>query len=242
MRDQTIQSFSHSVIHSLIMKRTSINIILFIAALWLISCNQENKQELSTKKAVYKQALKNSDYNVATQAIYDIMAMQRSETHWRDSLALIYIQQKSYRQAITVSQQQLAENPDDTLMVKVQALAYKSLNEPKNALAAYEKLYPLTQDIYHLYEIATLQYNMTRLQECMQTAKGILAHPKVKEASVSLAFNRQNQTVPLKAAVLNLQGVVAKDLDKKKEATAFFEQALLLFPDFELAKGNLEAI
>ena len=145
------------------MKSISVNTILFITILCFISCNQETKNELATKKAVYKQALQNSDYNVATQAVYDIMAINPGATHWRDSLALIYIQQKAYRQAIKVSDQQLADNPTDTLMVKVQALAYKSLNEPKNALEAYEKLYPLTQDIYHLYEIATLQYNICLL-------------------------------------------------------------------------------
>ncbi len=218
------------------------SIFLLFVALLLFSCNQTNDKELSVKQAVYHQALKNNDYNVAAQAVYDMLAMQPNATHWRDSLALIYVQQKSYRQAIKVSQQQLADDPDDTLMVKIQALSYKSLNEPKNALEAYEKLYPLTQDVYHLYEIASLQYNMTRLQECMQTARKILAHPAVEKATVSLAFNRHNQTVSLKAAVLNLQGVVAKDLDKKQEAKGFFEQALALNPDFELAKGNLEAM
>ncbi len=216
-------------------------LLLFIS-LSFIACNEGNfKSEFSNhKKEVYRQAMQNGDYEVATQAIYDILATQPSEDEWRDSLALLYAQQKAYPQALKISEQQIAKNPTDTLMLKVQALSYKSMGNPKKSLEAYEKLYPLTQNVYHLYEIATIQYSMTRLQECLVTAKSLHAHEGLGEARINLNFNQQNQVVPLKAAVYNIQGVVAKDLDKQAEAKAFFEQALKVAPDFALAKGNLE--
>ncbi len=223
------------------MKNTLYLFILFLGVA-MMSCEQGNGNELSQKKDTYKQALRNGDYSVAAQAVYDIMAIQPKSTHWRDSLALIYVQQKAFRQAIKVSEQQLADNPSDTLMVKVQALSYKALNEPKKALETYERLYPLTQDIYHLYEVASLQYNMTRLKECLQTADMLLKHPDLKKAKISLAFNRQNQIVPLEAAIFNLKGVIAKDMDKEKEAGDLFKKALAIHPEFELAKGNMEAM
>ncbi len=220
----------------------SIPYVLFFICLSFIACNESNfKSEFSGhKKEVYQQAMQNGDYEVATQAIYDILASQPSENAWRDSLALLYAQQKAYPQALKISEQQIAKNPNDTLMLKVQALSYKSMGNPKKSLEAYEKLYPLTQNVYHLYEIATIQYSMTRLQECLVTAKSLHAHKGLGEARINLNFNQQNQVVPLKAAVYNIQGVVAKDLDKQAEAKAFFEQALKVAPDFSLAKGNLE--
>jgi len=202
--------------------------LLFFIGLSFIACNQGNfKSEFSdNKKEVYRQAMQNGDYEVATQAIYDILATQPSETVWRDSLALLYIQQKAYPQALKISEQQMKAKPNDTLMLKVQALSHKALGNPKKSLEAYETLYPLTENVYHLYEIATIQYSMTRLQECLVTAKSLHAHEGLGEARINLNFNQQNQVVPLKAAVYNIQGVVAKDLDKQTEARAFFEQAL----------------
>ena len=186
--------------------------------------------------------MQNGDYEVATQAIYDILATQPSENAWRDSLALLYAQQKAYPQALKISEQQTAQNPNDTLMLKVQALAHKALGNPKKSLEVYEKLYPLTKNVYHLYEIATIQYSMTRLQECLITAQSLHQHEGLGEARIHLNFNQQNQVVPLKAAVYNIQGVVAKDLDKQTEARTFFEQALKIAPDFALAKGNLDEL
>jgi len=218
--------------------------LLFFICLSIIACNEGNfKSEFSShKKEVYRQAMQNGDYEVATQAIYDILATQPSEDAWQDSLALLYAQQKAYPQALKISEQQIAKNPTDTLMLKVQALSYKSLGNPKKSLEAYEKLYPLTQNVYHLYEIATIQYSMTRLQECLVTAQSLHKHEGLGEARINLNFNQQNQVVPLKAAVYNIQGVVAKDLDKQAEARNFFEQALKIAPDFFLAKGNLDEL
>jgi len=215
--------------------------LLFFIGLSFFACNQGNfKSEFSDhKKEVYRQAMQTGDYEVATQAIYDILATQPSQTVWRDSLALLYVQQKAYSQALKISEQQMLSNPNDTLMLKVQALSHKALGNPKKSLEAYETLYPLTENVYHLYEIATIQYSMTRLQECLVTAKSLHAHKGLGEARINLNFNQQNQVVPLKAAVYNIQGVVAKDLDKQTEARAFFEQALKVAPDFALAKGNL---
>ena len=213
---------------------------LFVC-LCFLACNQGDfKAEFSKhKKEVYRAAMQNGDYNVATQAIYDIIATQPTQTAWKDSLALLYLQKKNYPQALLIGEKQLENNPNDTLMLKVLALSYKAVGNSKKSLEAYEKLYPLTKDVYHLYEIASTQYSMTRLQECLLTAKELHAHEDLKEASINLNFNQQNQTVPLKAAVYNIQGVIAKDLDRQTEARAFFEEALKVAPEFELAKGNL---
>lgn len=221
-----------------------IRYILFFMVLCFAACQQgEFNSELAAhKKQVYRQAMQNSDAKVATQALYDILAINPRETQWVDSLALLYVQQGAYNQAIRVSQQKLTAHPQDTLMLKVQALSYKALNDNKAALKAYEQLHSLTKNVYHLYEISTIQYSMTRLQECLQTAQNIHQHPDLNTAKVNLTFNKNNQIVPLKAAVFNIQGVVAKDMNKLPEATSFFEQALSVFSDFELAKGNLAGL
>jgi Flp pilus assembly protein TadD len=46
----------------------------------------------------------------------------------------------------------------------------------------------------------------------------------------------------MKAAALNIKGIVAMDLNQESNAKNFFNQALQLFPDFALAKGNLATL
>ena len=46
----------------------------------------------------------------------------------------------------------------------------------------------------------------------------------------------------MKAAALNVKGIVAMDLNQDANAKEFFNQALQLFPDFALAKGNLATL
>ena len=48
------------------------------------------------------------------------------------------------------------------------------------------------------------------------------------------------QTVPYKAAALNIKGVIARQLNDDKTAEELFNQALAIYPDFVLAKGNIE--
>ena len=48
------------------------------------------------------------------------------------------------------------------------------------------------------------------------------------------------QTVPVSAAASNLLGVLKMDAKNFADAKADFQQALILFPQFAGAKGNLE--
>ena len=46
----------------------------------------------------------------------------------------------------------------------------------------------------------------------------------------------------MKAAALNVKGIVASDLNQDANAKQFFNEAIKIFPDFVLAKGNLAAL
>ncbi|MCS7086074.1 MAG: tetratricopeptide repeat protein, partial [Bacteroidia bacterium] len=50
------------------------------------------------------------------------------------------------------------------------------------------------------------------------------------------------QEVKFKAAALNVKGVLYKDKGDKASAKKFFEEALKIEPEFELAKNNLEEL
>ena len=46
----------------------------------------------------------------------------------------------------------------------------------------------------------------------------------------------------MKAAALNVKGIVAMDLNQDANAKEFFNQAIQAYPEFVLPKGNLTAL
>jgi hypothetical protein len=71
----------------------------------------------------------------------------------------------------------------------------------------------------------------------------IIANEASAKQNVSIRNgNGSSQNVPMKAAALNVKGIVASDLNQDANAKDFFNQAIQLFPDFALAKGNLAAL
>ena len=72
----------------------------------------------------------------------------------------------------------------------------------------------------------------------------ILADPKANEQKVAMTIGQrgQQQEVVLKAAAINMKGVLYKELGKLDMAKVQFEEALKIQADFVLAKGNLQAL
>ena len=123
------------------------------------------------------------------------------------------------------------------------AISLSSLNKNKESLEQYEALFAKTKSSFHAYQIAVLQYVLKRFGECETTVGIILNDPKSMEQKVSInADQNTNQQVPIKAAAYNIRGVMLKEMNKKDEAMESFQEALKLFPEFALAKANIEAI
>jgi len=200
------------------------------------------KQLTNYKIKAYKKALELADLNSAASAVLDILTMNENETHWQDSLALIYLNQQNFVSSASLAQQVLDKNPENMFMREISAYSFQGLGAAKQALEDYEKLYVANKNIQHGYQIATLQFNLGRFTECMTTLNEVGSHPEAGESNVSLTFGNEQQKVPVSAAVLNMKGVVSKELNKKDEAIQFFEAAIKSFPEFALAKGNLEAM
>lgn len=230
-----------------------INQFYFLILLFIIGmCGQLDAQKKATvgsslspmdlKVKVYKQALGYADLSTATTAVHEIMALQPSAKNWRDTLALLYLNQQAFYSSATVAKEALTENPENIFMREISAYSFQGLGALKQALEDYEKLYAKSQNIQHLYQMATLEYNLGRVAECALSLEKVNTHKDADQSKVSLTYGNQQQQVPIKAAVMNMKGVLAKDLNKNDEAMKLFDEAVKLFPDFALAKGNIEAL
>ncbi|MCS7072927.1 MAG: hypothetical protein NZ108_00510 [Bacteroidia bacterium] len=192
---------------------------------------------------VYKLALKYGDYHVAAHVLYEKMAKEPQNPAWKDSLASLYFTNGAYNQAILLGNELLTLDPTNRKFLEMVAISETSLGRNKDALSTYEKLYAQTKSVFHLYQIASLQYRLTRLGECNASLDVLENHPDSDKERVGIIANQGfRQDVPIKAAVFNMRGVMAMDVKKLTEAKSWFEKALQVMPEFALAKLNLETV
>ena len=217
-------------------------ITLFLTMVLLTSTVRA--QDFDTQMKVYATALKYYDLNVAISALYNAMAVKPDRKDLRDSLALLYFAGERYGQAYTLGEEILKENPKRNDILEMVAVSKQSLGLIKDALADYEKLFAAEpKQVFYLYQIATLQYQLKRYGECVASLDQIIANEASAKQNVNIRnSNNTSQSVPMKAAALNVKGIVAMDLNQDANAKEFFNQALQLFPDFALAKGNLATL
>ncbi len=221
--------------------RFSLAIFLLFTMLF-IGCNGEEVIHKDQLEATYKKSKRYRDFEVATQTIYRILELDPTAHEWEDSLAQIYFSRKSYYQVAVLADEILQRDEKNTHILTLSANASKFMGDQSRSKEQFNKLFELTNDVQYLYDVASAQYNLQSKKEAEMTVAKILKHPDIDKAKVKLFFNKQSQEVPLKAAAINLLGVIAKDEDKKDLAKEYFEKALALFPEFILGKGNLEEL
>lgn len=202
----------------------------------------DSKQaDIDLHKKIYSQAMQYGDLGVAINTVYTILALG-GEGSYKDTLAYLYFNAGKNVQAILVADDILAEQPNNTTMLEITAISQQNLGLVKEALANYEKLYTLSPDIYHMYSIATLQYSLKRFGECGNTIDQIIkSEDNVKPIKIT-NNNGQSQEVPIKAACLNMLGVMALELKQTDVAMKSFQEAIKIAPDFALANGNLAKV
>ena len=227
------------------MKRLSVVFLLvLVAGCTQFSFAQKNAgNNLSEHyKKVFQQSLAYNDLSVATEAVHGILASDPEATNWLDTLATLYFQRGAFPQCLLTSNDILKDNPENTNALEMRAISKENLGLLKEALADYEVLYGKTKNIYHLYQISTIQFGLRRFGECEQTVNAMLADERGKEETILITIDRGQQRVPFYAACHNLLGVLQLDMGKKDVAKKHFETALQIYPEFALAKANMEAM
>jgi tetratricopeptide (TPR) repeat protein len=195
------------------------------------------------EKNVLKTALNYQDYTVATNALYRLMDLDGNKMIWKDSLCVIYFKTGAYRQSLTIAAELFSERPADQRLMAVIAFSEKNIGLMKEALDMYERLYPLSKDLYDLYEIAGIQFSLKRLGECENSVNKLIDARDSDRIAIDLSYDiNQKQTVPVKAAALNLKGAIMQELNKKPEAIHYFNEALKMAPEFMLARKNLQLL
>jgi tetratricopeptide (TPR) repeat protein len=194
-------------------------------------------------KQIYDLAIKYGDYTSATQSVFGMIALDSSSLAWKDTLANLFLARGLYQQCLAISTEIYQKQPDNNKVLELLAISQQALGNLKEALDYYQKLYSRTKNLNHLYQVTVLQYDLKKTEECKQSIDSIISNPNATiEKIVINVRDGYQQYVPYKAAALNIKGVVAKDLADNVAAKKYFEEALKVFPEFALAKANIDGL
>lgn len=205
--------------------------------------NQQANAFVNHYLVKFNVAMRFNDPDVARDALYDLLVANPSNDSLLLNLAYIYYENQKYPSAILVSQELLARNSKNATVLELAAASYEALNIYDKALQHYESLYLQTNAYPALYKMAFLQYDLKRFKECSATSDILLSKKEADELKVSYpTADNQAKEFPIKVAVLNLKGMIAREEGDKAGAKKLFEQALALAPDFAQAKENLSKL
>lgn len=191
---------------------------------------------------VFKQAISSGDLATAITALSYYVNDQGANTVYEDTLAMLYLQQNSYVQCYYWADKRLKVKPEDLALLEMKGISLDKLNEPKEAIAIFEKLYSKTKSPFHAYTLMELQYSIRRLAECLVTANSTQQLQFKPEYTITYNADNQVRRTYLQAGIYNIHALTLYDLDKKSEAKSYFEKAVALDSNFVLARQNLDAL
>jgi len=176
--------------------------------------------------------------------LYDLIAMEPQNDSLLFNLAFLYFDMQQYASSVLVCIDVLARDPNNLAALEISALAYGNLGLKDRSLENYEKIY--RQNINNanvLYKMAFLQYDLKRFNESKINVEILLNNSKIDELKQVFTFDEVEQKeFVMRVPILNLKGLVYKELGDIETAKSSFEEALTIAPDFKLAKENLDAL
>lgn len=191
----------------------------------------------------YSVAQRWGDYEVAKDALFDLIAEFPGSDSLLFTLAYYYYENQKYPSCAMVCTDLLARSPKHAGALELSGVSYENLNIKDKALQSFESLFLLTNDNATLYKMASLQYDLKRYQEVLTNADILLSKPEATTLHVVFndAQNKPKEYV-MKAALFNLKGLAYKAQADKENAKKAFEEALKVVPDFDAAKQNLASL
>lgn len=215
-------------------------IISFIVAVAAVA---QTANGVAFEQQKLKQALAFGDKAVAANAMYSIILMEGSKSVYKDSLAYLYFNDRNYISCFLVTNDILKNNPGNLDLMEMNAISLESMGATEKAVEAYQNLFAKTNNNYHAYKLAGLQFGMSKFEDAYASIKNADKLPDDGTVKITFQVNKNyNQNVDLKAAIAYLEGIIAMNLNKNDEAKLSFERAIKLFPEFVLAKTKLDAL
>jgi tetratricopeptide (TPR) repeat protein len=222
--------------------------VVFVLSLCLFATSILFAQKADTTKqkehlALYHRAI---GYNDLSSAAYSLTGylLNGGEEKFNDTLALVYYNMNNLGGAYKLAGEINTKDPKNATALTLLADISGRAGEVKKSLEWYEKLVEISPLPYNYYQLATKQFVLERTLECKQSLqKAIADSAQAKQQKVRLDIGEgYGEDVPVFAAAMNMMGAIAYKENDKAAAASWYKKAIDAFPQFVIAKQNLEEL
>jgi len=205
---------------------------------------QSDKSELITlEKQVLKKSKMIGDPSVASASMYRLIVLEGKNSTYKDSLAYIYFSARKYAPCFMITTEVLERDSKHVEMLEMKGISLEALGALEKSEEVYEQLLPLTNNNFHGYTLAKLQYSLKKYEEAYITIKNTEKLNDSGKYMVTYSINQNHtQQVELLAAIAYMKGLIEVELDQKTSAKVSFEKALKIQSDFVFAKESIEEL
>lgn len=203
----------------------------------------KNSQEYVRQLNIYNKAKYYNDAITARSALYNLIELDPADNSLLDSLAFEFYSYRQFTSSLLASIESLKRNGNNLAMLELKAICWENIGDRSKALESYEALFLKNNSSITLYKIAFLQLDLERFAEATTSSDILMGKQDITE--INLTFSKKDNTsqeIPLKAAIQNLKGLIAKNQGNKEEAKKYFSDAVATSPEFEVAQNNLSEI
>jgi tetratricopeptide (TPR) repeat protein len=193
-------------------------------------------------QSAYQLAMRYNDFESAKNKLYDLIVRNPEDLRYPELLGSLYFDNGMSTSAALVALDILEVNEKSIGSLEIAAYSLEKLGALDRALPHFERLFLLTGDNFSLYKSGFIQYNIKKYQEALNSIDMLIKNAKPEEKIGFPVSQTETQEIGMKAAALNLKGMVYLDQGSKAEAKTAFEEAIQLEPNFNLAKENLQKV
>lgn len=196
-----------------------------------------------TDQRVYQLALRYNDLPVARMKLMELIERNPTNLRYQELLASLYFDTSQFTSAAVSAMDLLEKNDKNLTALEIAAYSLEQLGALDRAMPYFESHYLLTGALFSLYKTAYMQYSLDRHQEALNSIAMLVKDTKSSTEMLNFTkADETNQEVSIKAAALNLKGLVYMSEKNIAEAQTAFMQALELAPGFEMAQFNMREL
>ncbi|WPR75615.1 tetratricopeptide repeat protein [Algoriphagus sp. NG3] len=193
-------------------------------------------------QAAYQLALRYNDVAAAKNSLYQLIVRNPDDLRYVEMLGSLYYEAGQSMSAALVSMDVLKVNDKSIASLEIAAYSLEQVGALERSLPYFESLYLLSGDNFSLYKSGYIQYSLKKYSEALNSMDMLLKNTKDDDKVGFPKSQTETQEISMKAAALNLKGMIYLDQDSKTEAKKAFEEAVALEPTFDLAKENLAKV
>lgn len=226
-------------------KTVFILLIIFFQNVYSQKKNGLDKINISNWEILADKCIAINDWNgyiIANNMLSIINPLK--DTLYKKNILYGYFQNNQAETCFLLSKELSSQYKHDITFLEFYAQSADVLRKYGDASIGYEKLYFFTQKPSYGYLLANAQYYLGRYLECLQTIQTLKAKDECKNEFLDFTLNNsdEKQKVPISAALYNLEGMAYFEMKDFEKCKTSFEKAINVFPEFNVAKGNLESI